>query len=785
MAREIRIRIGAESKVQPTLDEISKAFESMGADVEDVLDDVNEKAKEAGKDTGSAFSGIAGAAKKAFSFLPGIAGAAFKAVSFVFSGIASVVGGVFTAAVSVAQTALSALVSVATTVAKGIIGAFKIIPGAIGLVFNKITAIATIAAGFIVTKFAALAASSQDLNFALNSLAKAAGTTGKEIKAAITEGSLGAIGGLQAIQLANNALLLDVAKTPAEFRQLAEAALVLGRAMGRNLNDAFGDIVIGIGRMSKPILDNLGIITQMEAAVSRFAGRKISLELTKREKTLVLLTAAQKKMGDDTKLATFSTEEQATAFAETQRRLLDVAKATGDFSRILSKVSIEEALAAEGAVKLQKGIAGLSEEERKLAFLEATLEGARLKIEQAGGVTDSLSVKFQRLRNVIADVFVEIAETLAPAFSTISGAIEPLVKRFRDLVTANRQFIQSGLRVFLARVGAGAAEVRDRFTALIVNTAELREAIGPALSKAWEIAKNAGVTALRGVFIAAAFVVEEFKVLRDGLRSFLAGDDFNTSGSGIFALFDLLGKNIELFAVKAELILRDKFGSAFAFIADEVNRLNRITDDTAGVFQNFAGLVQKAAGATVSFFPDEDIQKFGADPNLGERLTEAGQARIDRALELFTRGRSTSTAAGLVSRRLAGEASITGLESARDESLNRFVSILADAVPRGDQLQEDTSAFLEARLRTLLETVDRLTILPDTAAEVTEKALNAVDKSAEKNLQATEAIVERLDESEAKALSRDARIEALLERGRAAGNTIYPKPALSIVPARS
>jgi len=68
--------------------------------------------------------------------------------------------------------------------------------------------------------------------------------------------------------------------------ELMEIAAARGKVMGRTVTEAFNDITIGIGRQSKLILDNLGIIVNAEDAYKRYATQlgKTSDQLTEVER---------------------------------------------------------------------------------------------------------------------------------------------------------------------------------------------------------------------------------------------------------------------------------------------------------------------------------------------------------------------------------------------------------------------------------------------------------------------------------------------------------------------
>tara|TARA_R100000808_G_C2144569_1_gene152310 strand:- start:576 stop:2600 length:2025 start_codon:yes stop_codon:yes gene_type:complete len=73
------------------------------------------------------------------------------------------------------------------------------------------------------------------------------------------------------LKQANNAMMLGVVKSDDELSQLFDTAQRLGKALGVDTTDAVNSLVTGMGRQSKLMLDNLGIIVQSEVAYERYA----------------------------------------------------------------------------------------------------------------------------------------------------------------------------------------------------------------------------------------------------------------------------------------------------------------------------------------------------------------------------------------------------------------------------------------------------------------------------------------------------------------------------------
>ena len=70
---------------------------------------------------------------------------------------------------------------------------------------------------------------------------------------------------------ANNAMMLGVVKSDDEMAQLFDTAQRLGQALGVDTANAVNSLVTGMGRQSKLMLDNLGIMVNMEQAYQNYA----------------------------------------------------------------------------------------------------------------------------------------------------------------------------------------------------------------------------------------------------------------------------------------------------------------------------------------------------------------------------------------------------------------------------------------------------------------------------------------------------------------------------------
>ncbi len=116
-----------------------------------------------------------------------------------------------------------------------------------------------------------MAAETESLQLSFQTLSQEAGTTADKLLSELKRTSKGTISDLELMKNANTAFILlgkDVAR---EFPKLMEIARAASLATGQSLEFMFQSIVTGIGRQSRMILDNLGIIVKIEDANKAYA----------------------------------------------------------------------------------------------------------------------------------------------------------------------------------------------------------------------------------------------------------------------------------------------------------------------------------------------------------------------------------------------------------------------------------------------------------------------------------------------------------------------------------
>ena len=287
----------------------------------------------------------------------------------------------------------------------------------------------------------------------------------KELKVA----SNNTIANLDLVNTANKALALGISKN--QLPELMEVATARSKVMGITATQAFEDISTGIGRQSKLILDNLGIIISLEDAYEDYAFTldKSADQLNDFEKKQAItnqimmesqaIVTAQKALNDDlaTSLeqATAAVKDYGVAFAETFVEGLVTIKDLATAKDVLTddtqwKQSTESIkVFAQEVVKIDGEIRGLTQNfEDTLKSLskfkeEFTIEGeAQFGIDEQKLINsiDTIEFALNKLeRGEISDLG---ADKFAAALENAGLSLDD----FKDKERFVRE--ESGLRIF-------------------------------------------------------------------------------------------------------------------------------------------------------------------------------------------------------------------------------------------------------------------------------------------------------------------------------------------------
>lgn len=134
----------------------------------------------------------------------------------------------------------------------------------------------------------------EQLGSVLGDFAASVNSSSDAMISAAKRAAQGTISEYELILNANRSIQFEVAKTPEQFAKLIELSTALGRAQGISDTQALEFITTGLARESRLILDNLGLIIDLDKATADYAATlgKTAGELTQAERKAALLNEA-------------------------------------------------------------------------------------------------------------------------------------------------------------------------------------------------------------------------------------------------------------------------------------------------------------------------------------------------------------------------------------------------------------------------------------------------------------------------------------------------------------
>jgi hypothetical protein len=145
---------------------------------------------------------------------------------------------------------------------------FGQVAGAVGV---GISAATVVQVARTTNELAKSAAQAERVRSSFDQLAEKAGSSADEMLVAMRRASRGMVSDTNLILNANRALITGVADDAEEMAQLLEVARVRGQALGIGLDEAFTRLTQGIGKREKEILDELGIVLNLNTVYADYA----------------------------------------------------------------------------------------------------------------------------------------------------------------------------------------------------------------------------------------------------------------------------------------------------------------------------------------------------------------------------------------------------------------------------------------------------------------------------------------------------------------------------------
>lgn len=368
---------------------------------------------------------------------------------------------------------------------------------------------------------AKLATQNAAVETSFRDLAAGVGQSSDEILDSLRATSDGTISDYDLMLSANRAMMLGVADTAEEMSSLLDIARRRGQAMGLTTQQAFNDIVTGLGRGSALILDNLGIVIDLEETYASYAQQlgKTAGQLTEVEKKQAMVNKVMRETANtgaevisspfermDTALSNLKVSmgelfsPAVTAAAEALVQVFDAAKDT-----------IEAGKAAFGEpTVIEAQTDAVAELNNALEVYQNTLQGAPAGtvgqinqwLEEGRAIETTvgeMQIYYQLLLNVVeaekaldqANKNTEVSflsaaglgleETAVSMISyveAIAAATDQLAKEARQAAVVSAMEIdalvndmaRSGTESLFADMGAGAWEYMDELRAVAIST---------------------------------------------------------------------------------------------------------------------------------------------------------------------------------------------------------------------------------------------------------------------------------------------------------------------------
>ena len=236
------------------------------------------------------------------------------------------------------------------------------------------------------------------INFSENSLQK------------LQDATDGTVSKLNLMTQANQAMMLGIVQSDDEMAKLFDTAQRLGQAIGVDTAHALESLTTGMGRQSKLMLDNLGIIVKTEDAYKNYAKAN--------DRTVESLTDVEKKMAFNQEVIRIS-EQMVNDLGEEQLTTADKMRRLGT---TFSDIAVDIGSASTGLVN-------------------TTLDAFQGVADSLGDFVDfSQTINWmetwQNIKGGTDTIFSALSETLKLGMEIIPDLLRPALHKAFDLFTS-------------------------------------------------------------------------------------------------------------------------------------------------------------------------------------------------------------------------------------------------------------------------------------------------------------------------------------------------------------
>jgi len=257
----------------------------------------------------------------------------------------------------------------------------------------------------------------------------------------------GTMSSMDLMKQANNAMLLGIFESDDQMAKMFDTAQRLAQALGKDAAFGIESLVTGMGRQSKLMLDNLGIMVKAEDAYKRYAAElhKSVSELTDMERKQAFVNEAMKEANKLVK--SLGAEQLTTAdkISQMKTAVSDASIAVGD---LLAPVVVKMAEGFKGAAEAvaeyitqlrlsNTVLEGIVDTDERILVIEAKLAEARKM--SITSERDGLIIKGKVTEK--AETIAELEEQLALArggnFFELDQAGQAELNRLQEIIDAN------------------------------------------------------------------------------------------------------------------------------------------------------------------------------------------------------------------------------------------------------------------------------------------------------------------------------------------------------------
>ena len=326
-----------------------------------------------------------------------------------------------------------------------------------------------------IASFVASAGKVQSMENAFNTLTNSTGNA-SEFLTKLKTATNDTMDEFSLFQQANNAMVLGITKNSDEMSEMFDVAQRLGRALGKDTASSVESLITGIGRQSRLMLDNIGIVVKSEDAYRMYADKlgTTSDKLTDAQRKQAFLEATMESARNKVSQLGDETDTTQDKFDRLSASASNLAVAVGDkLSPLFSSLANRLSIVADATTDL------ISEDDNQLEKNKKIIEILQSRINIQNNLTsnteDAITVQdvFAKIYDdqiSVADQFnlsLEATGESLTAFGANTVSSMELLgikhKSFTEIIKANEEDLLANLK-----------EVRDESSVQEITDLEKR-----------------------------------------------------------------------------------------------------------------------------------------------------------------------------------------------------------------------------------------------------------------------------------------------------------------------